>query len=383
MRTRNQVGRFRFSAVVLVLASLLPAAAQCAQRATEIELAEARAQLHNLRQRLDRWMVAADERESEVTAELDRRESRIGTLEKELAEIRTRQTEDQAELVQLRESSSEQGQALTEAQVTLVDAVNRLELVTTRADACDIQLSAAQRRVALQSARIEKLAASPESDGGNEAAEQTRVELESCSAQLAREHTLTEAQQQRLKSLSTQIARLRRTAQANRVSLQTANTLLKRTQAEVRAEERRARSATASLFETKQQLSESAAELGQARRGALPGSATTLAEATARAKSAGLRYRQSARAALTNGANADRLRKTAAKDRDRLFMEQTRLAQLMSAKGVYTVRQNDTLSQISRIFNGNPSTWPEIFGANRHLLEQADTVLPGLVLVIP
>jgi nucleoid-associated protein YgaU len=59
------------------------------------------------------------------------------------------------------------------------------------------------------------------------------------------------------------------------------------------------------------------------------------------------------------------------------------LAQSMSARSVYPVQRNDTLAKISREVYGDGNRWPEIFEANRHLLENPDRVFPGMTLVIP
>jgi nucleoid-associated protein YgaU len=63
--------------------------------------------------------------------------------------------------------------------------------------------------------------------------------------------------------------------------------------------------------------------------------------------------------------------------------EQYLLAQSMSARSVYPVQRNDTLAKISREVYGDGNRWPEIFEANRHLLENPDRVFPGMTLVIP
>ncbi|MDJ0872310.1 MAG: LysM peptidoglycan-binding domain-containing protein [Gammaproteobacteria bacterium] len=68
---------------------------------------------------------------------------------------------------------------------------------------------------------------------------------------------------------------------------------------------------------------------------------------------------------------------------DGLFMEQSLLARAVAASGVYTVLPRDSLSRISHKVYGSSRRWPDIYAANSHLLGNPDTLLPGLVLVIP
>jgi len=63
--------------------------------------------------------------------------------------------------------------------------------------------------------------------------------------------------------------------------------------------------------------------------------------------------------------------------------EQFMLAQSLSASSVYRVQRDDTLAKISLTVYGTANRWPEIFEANRHLLENPDRLFPGMSLVIP
>jgi nucleoid-associated protein YgaU len=65
--------------------------------------------------------------------------------------------------------------------------------------------------------------------------------------------------------------------------------------------------------------------------------------------------------------------------RDRQYL----LAQSLSAQSVYRVTRADNLGKISRKVYGKALRWPEIFDANRHLLEDPDRLFPGMTLVIP
>jgi len=78
----------------------------------------------------------------------------------------------------------------------------------------------------------------------------------------------------------------------------------------------------------------------------------------------------------------------AARDRiraaeDALQRRQFILANTLSAQGVYRVRSNDTLAQISNRLYGSGNQWHTLFEANRHLLEDPDHLAPGMTLVIP
>ncbi|MFD2111407.1 LysM peptidoglycan-binding domain-containing protein [Thiorhodococcus fuscus] len=68
---------------------------------------------------------------------------------------------------------------------------------------------------------------------------------------------------------------------------------------------------------------------------------------------------------------------------DELQRRQFTLAAALSAQGVYRVRSNDTLAQISSRFYGSGNQWHTLFEANHHLLEDPDHLAPGMSLVIP
>ena len=69
--------------------------------------------------------------------------------------------------------------------------------------------------------------------------------------------------------------------------------------------------------------------------------------------------------------------------RARLAAAQSVVARLIGARGVHTVRPGDTLSAIAATFYGEGLRWQEILDANRYLLEDADHIMPGMVLVVP
>ena len=66
-----------------------------------------------------------------------------------------------------------------------------------------------------------------------------------------------------------------------------------------------------------------------------------------------------------------------------LFAEQSPLARLVEARGLYTVRPQDSLTGIARRVYGAGDRWQDIFQTNQHLLQDPDRLVPGLVLVIP
>lgn len=364
--------------LLIALVLMWPPGAYAAQSALEIELAESRAQLHNLRQRMDRWLVAADEREREVNAELQRREARIESLGGQLAEIRARQASAEVELQRLKRSDVVRDQTLENAETRLLDAGKEIEKFSAKAKLCEHELVSVKAQSAFQRSELEKLGTTL----AQQQARQDGVDGGQCVADLERELMLNEAQQRRLAKLSGQIRDLRRAAESSRVSLQSANGTLRQLQAERQLQENRAESATAALFVTKQRLAETRSALALIQSDTAQRMAATRSEAAANAAVAGRDYRQRTRQAIADVDNPE-MQKAAVSARARLFDEQTRLAQLSSARGVYTVRPGDTLSKLSRTFIGDPGGWTEIFAANQHVIEQPDTLLPGLVLVIP
>ncbi|MFQ5676329.1 MAG: LysM peptidoglycan-binding domain-containing protein [bacterium] len=53
------------------------------------------------------------------------------------------------------------------------------------------------------------------------------------------------------------------------------------------------------------------------------------------------------------------------------------------AKRFYIVRSGDWLSRIAQKFYGDPMRYPELFAANRNVIENPDRIFPGQKLVIP
>ena len=66
-----------------------------------------------------------------------------------------------------------------------------------------------------------------------------------------------------------------------------------------------------------------------------------------------------------------------------VYDEQLNLAQSLSAQGVHRVQRDDTLAGISHEAYGRSNRWNEIFEVNRHLLDDADRVFPGMTLITP
>jgi len=49
----------------------------------------------------------------------------------------------------------------------------------------------------------------------------------------------------------------------------------------------------------------------------------------------------------------------------------------------YTIQKDDTLQKISKKFYDSYSKWPKIYDANRDVLDNPDTIKPGIVIKIP
>ncbi|NLF00558.1 MAG: LysM peptidoglycan-binding domain-containing protein [Anaerolineales bacterium] len=58
-------------------------------------------------------------------------------------------------------------------------------------------------------------------------------------------------------------------------------------------------------------------------------------------------------------------------------------ADTAAKKRTYTVKPGDTLSKIAGALLGNPDRWTEIFELNKGKIKDANTIQPGLELVIP
>lgn len=66
-----------------------------------------------------------------------------------------------------------------------------------------------------------------------------------------------------------------------------------------------------------------------------------------------------------------------------LHYSQFLLARADNARTVYRTRPGDSLAIVSALFYGDPSQWPRLFDANRHVLLDPQQVPPGVTLVVP
>ena len=69
--------------------------------------------------------------------------------------------------------------------------------------------------------------------------------------------------------------------------------------------------------------------------------------------------------------------------RAQLAAVQMTVAGLTGAQGFYRVQPLDSLSGIATFFYRNGARWPEILEANAYLLDDPNTLFPGMTLVIP
>ena len=91
---------------------------------------------------------------------------------------------------------------------------------------------------------------------------------------------------------------------------------------------------------------------------------------------------------LTEKATLDHLNKArlAELERIRLALEdaQSDVARLTNARGIYTVKEGDSLSIVAAFFYANGNDWPRIVAANRFLIgDNPDLIFEGMVLIIP
>lgn len=73
-------------------------------------------------------------------------------------------------------------------------------------------------------------------------------------------------------------------------------------------------------------------------------------------------------------------------ERIRVALEnaQSEVARLTNARGIYTVKESDSLSIIAAFFYANGNYWPRIMEANSFLIgDDPDLIFEGMVLIIP
>ncbi len=119
----------------------------------------------------------------------------------------------------------------------------------------------------------------------------------------------------------------------------------------------------------------------RARLPAPEGGTVTAAEARSRAREDAETLERLIREG--QGINNPRLWRQIRETENALHSNQYLLARAEGDRTVYRVRPGDSLERISAILYGDNEAWPQIFEANRHLLDDPERVLPGLTLVIP
>jgi chromosome segregation ATPase len=88
--------------------------------------------------------------------------------------------------------------------------------------------------------------------------------------------------------------------------------------------------------------------------------------------------------ALRRGGHVDQeaLQQALAQATSDLRKEQILVNRIMKGT-LYQVKEGDTLGIISARFYGSANAWPQVFDTNRHVLENADAVVPGTTLILP
>jgi nucleoid-associated protein YgaU len=69
--------------------------------------------------------------------------------------------------------------------------------------------------------------------------------------------------------------------------------------------------------------------------------------------------------------------------RAELEAAQSVVARLTGARGIYTVQPADSLSSIATFFYRSGNRWPDILEANANLIDDANLIFSGMVLIIP
>jgi len=67
-------------------------------------------------------------------------------------------------------------------------------------------------------------------------------------------------------------------------------------------------------------------------------------------------------------------------------MKDASIAEIKTEKAkatIYTIRDGDTLEKVAKKFLGDASRWPEIYEANKNVIEKPSRIFPGQVIVIP
>lgn len=83
------------------------------------------------------------------------------------------------------------------------------------------------------------------------------------------------------------------------------------------------------------------------------------------------------------GINNPRLWQQIREAENNLHRSQSILARADSARTIYRARPGDTLPQVALMFYGDTEQWSRVYDANRHVINDPNSLLPGLTLVIP
>jgi len=191
------------------------------------------------------------------------------------------------------------------------------------------------------------------------------------SAERAALETAHQAALGRIEGLERELAVLKAAEQSCRARLDAANT-------ELAALETARDKALAQVPALQEALTEAKVLLGPDEGGAAE-LASTRERVSALAKAYMDEFRRQREAGGSDPAVSGRLLALS----NRLFAAQTLVARLMRAQAVYTLRPQDTLTTLAAYFYGSEGRWRELYDSNGYALEDADLLVPGLVLVIP
>lgn len=297
-----------------------------------------------------------------------------GSTDEQLSKIAEDKAQLETKLQQLRESAKKTQSELAALQAKLgeVDAEKaamRLQLDLLNRKQADLEAEAIQVGPLKRRLSESQTAA----DRATAAAEALRAEIEQLKQQRqgeAQKHTaqLTAAElrlrehKDRAGGLDAQIQRLEQ-------QLAQREAQIERLQA---AESRRT--------EAKRQLESRLEEL-RARLPAPEGGSVTAAQARAQARAAAETLERLI--SEGQGVNNPQLWQQIRETENALHRNQYLLARAEGDRTVYRVRPGDSLARISVLVYGSDEAWQKLFEANRHLLDDPDSVLPGLTLVIP
>ncbi len=386
----------------LILAALLAPTTGLAQQDPQAELREARIELRLMQNKLDQWMLAAADREQQISTQRKADRQRTADLEvsletsrRDLESLRQQLAELQDRLLETRKlnagTQTRLDTELSAAHAQSRSLEQRLQSSQALLSERDVEIGRL-RRQAVTIAESRNLADA----AGSELRQQLTTEKSRTASlrqalfeeKLARRSASVAASPSvspgRPPGSGTDDGRIDEASSANGdVTSTIAEAARWQAQAERLGDELNASNHQLQILTERCRSQQQELQLCRQRADGHLEGAAQLQQATQQASEAASRYARLLRASRRMPTPDPAIESALQQASQDMYAGQAQLAELQGASRLYTVRLEDTLSRIANRELGDYEYWLQLYDANRQVLDSPDRLLPGMTLIIP